>query len=101
MSLVLEYEEAALKATSVEPETLANILGYLCGEAHRQKIFFLWRPYLPDPRDDLVLELAVASKASRIVTYNRRHFAGLERFNIEAVGPREFLAEIGERKWLT
>jgi len=32
------------------------------------KIHYLWRPFLPDPKDDHVLELAVASGAKTITT---------------------------------
>jgi hypothetical protein len=40
-----------------------------------KKIFFLWRPSLPDPEDDMVLERAVASQAQYIVTYNGKDTA--------------------------
>jgi hypothetical protein len=36
-----------------------DVVEYLCSVADRRKIFFLWRPFLRDPDDDLVLELAV------------------------------------------
>ena len=36
------------------------VLDYFCSVGHLQSIFFLRRPLLPDPKDDLVLELAVA-----------------------------------------
>ena len=35
---------------------------------------FLWRPALPDPDDDMVLETGVNGQADAIVTFNRRHF---------------------------
>jgi len=59
-----------------------------------QEIFFLWRPLLPDPADDHVLELAVAGQCDAIVTYNRRDFRGAERFGIGIVSPPEFLLEL-------
>ena len=36
---------------------------------------FRWRPSLPDPDDDMVLETAVNGSADAIVTFNRRHKA--------------------------
>ena len=90
--LALEYEDAALRATEISSAALYKILAYLSGAAHRQKIFFLWRPYLPDPKDEMVLELAVAAQASHIVTYNLRDFRGAERFAVRVVKPEDFFA---------
>lgn len=50
-----------------------------------ESFFFLWRPSLSDPKDDMVLELAVASRAQYIVTYNGKDFAAAERSGIQAV----------------
>src|SRR5258708_38990992 len=60
----------------------------------RSNIFYLWRPFLTDPRDDLVLELAVEAQASCIVTHNLRDFAGTEQFGIEALSPGAFLRRL-------
>ena len=91
VALALEYEDAALRATSVSAEALYKILGFLCTVAHQQQIFYLWRPYLPDPKDEMLLELAVASQASHIVTYNLRDYRGVERFGIQVAKPEDFL----------
>lgn len=63
--LVLEYQEVLsrefsnlyLSATEVE-----DFIEFHCLVATKHRIFFLWRPYLPDPKDDMVLELAVAAR---------------------------------------
>jgi predicted nucleic acid-binding protein len=60
------------------------------------KVFFLWRPLLKDPKDDMVLEVAVAAGCTRIVTFNGKDFAGAQRFGIKVLTPQAFLAEIGE-----
>jgi putative PIN family toxin of toxin-antitoxin system len=83
--LVLEYEEVLHRSTSLEEEEILSVLGFLCSVAHRQKIFYLWRPLLPDPKDDMVLELAVASRSRFIVTYNQRDFVPADRFGIESL----------------
>jgi hypothetical protein len=62
--------------------------------AVRQEIFFLWRPFLKDPGDDLVLEAAVAADCDSIVTYNLRDFAGIDRFDLRALSPGAFLNEL-------
>jgi len=93
--LVLEYEDVLLRATSLDREDILAVLRFLCSVAHQQKIFYLWRPFLPDPKDDMVLELAVASQARYVVTYNGKDFAAAERFGIQAVTPKAFLDVIG------
>ena len=97
--LVLEYETIArrqARALGLDSETIDDILDYLCQVALRREIFFLWRPFLKDPKDDLVLELAVESESEFIITYNRRDFAGTEKFGIKVLTPKEFLKRLGE-----
>ena len=72
------------------------MIDYLCMVGQRQRIHFLWRPILRDPKDDLVLELTVAADCQGIVTYNSRDFAGVEQFGLWVMKPGEFLARIGE-----
>jgi hypothetical protein len=60
------------------------------------KLYYLWRPYLKDPKDDLVLEAAVAGSCEAIITYNRRDFAGAENFGVRILTPGQFLRRIGE-----
>jgi putative PIN family toxin of toxin-antitoxin system len=93
--LVLEYEEILHRSTSLEEREILSILGFLCSVAHRQKTFYLWRPLLPDPKDDMVLELAVASRSRFIVTYNQRDFVPADRFGIESLRPEDLLRRIG------
>ena len=71
-------------------------IDYLCASAVRQKIYFLWRPFLKDPKDDMVLELAVASGSRYIITFNKNDFKGVDKFGILAVTPKEFLHIKGE-----
>jgi predicted nucleic acid-binding protein len=75
---------------------LDAILDYLCSSAHRQEVYYLWRPVLRDPSDDLVLEVAVAGECQSLVTYNVRDFVGSERFGIRIQTPAEFLTELEE-----
>lgn len=97
--LVAEYEAVSkrmLEKTYLSLKDLEDILDYLCQVGRQQKIFFLWRPFLPDPGDDMVLELAVAAGSRYIITFNQRNFSGCEQFGIEPLTPREFLVRIGE-----
>ena len=97
--LVVEYEDAArrvLSQTALTEEDLNNILDYLCQVGNRQPIYYLWRPFLRDLKDDMVLELAVAAGCKFIVTFNQKDFVGVEVFGIEVVTPKEFLRQIGQ-----
>lgn len=94
VALAFEYEAAVLRPEAgvrLPRPVIDDILDYLCRAADRQRIHFLWRPALPDPGDDLVLEVAVQARCSRIVTFNTRDFRGAERFGVRAVTPGAFL----------
>lgn len=96
--LMLEYESVAMreiKNLSNTPEEVGDILDYLAHVSRRWEIFFLWRPYLSDPKDDMVLEIAVQSYSQYIVTYNPRDFIGIEKFGITTLTPKEFLLKNG------
>jgi putative PIN family toxin of toxin-antitoxin system len=96
--LVLEYEDALLRRRgSLSSAQIGALVDYLCKVGRRQRIFYLWRPLLRDPKDDMVAEVAVAGGAEAVVTHNRKDFVGLEKFGIRAVSPQEFLRIIGGR----
>jgi len=97
--LVLEYEAAASRtapAIGLSGQDVGNILDYVCRVANRRKVFFLWRPFLRDPKDDHVLELAVEAGCGFIITHNVRHFVRVEQFGLRVVTPKEFLEILGE-----
>lgn len=98
--LYIEYQDVLtrkehLTGSSTEKEILV-FLKYLCKIANRQKIFYLWRPWLKDPKDDMVLELAVAANSNYIVTYNLKDFSNIQKFGIEAITPGKFLQILKE-----
>jgi predicted nucleic acid-binding protein len=97
--LVLEYEDALarhLEESPLNEQDTQDLLDFLCSAAHCQQIFFLWRPYLKDPKDDMILELGVAARCTAIVTHNVQDFHGIGRFGVEVYTPREFLHLLGE-----
>lgn len=68
-----------------------RFLHYLASQCRLQEIHFLWRPFLPDPDDDMVLELAFAAGCHYIVTHNVRDFDGSERLGVKVIRPHDFL----------
>ena len=69
-------------------------LDNMCNLSSFQKIHFLWRPFLPDPKDDHVLELAVASQVKIIATFNVKDFKDVDKFGIKIISPKQLLEEI-------
>jgi predicted nucleic acid-binding protein len=72
-------------------QSTVAFLRYLASVAHLQDVYFLWRPLLRDPDDDMVLECAVASGSRYIVTHNVRDFDRAQQLNVGALTPAEFL----------
>jgi predicted nucleic acid-binding protein len=97
--LVLAYEDAARTLLEEIPMTergIDDILDYVCAAAQRQQVLYLWRPFLRNLKDDMVLELAVTGQCDLIVTDNEKGFQGVEQFGLRVVTPQQFLEEIGE-----
>ncbi len=98
--LYLEYLDVLTRAEhrpkGLTEEQIFGAVRYLTAQAHLQEIYYFWRPFLPDVKDDMVLELAVAAQAKRIITFNLKDFRGIDVFAIEAIKPHDFLVEIGE-----
>ena len=94
--LFLEYEDV-LKRPGLVPLPMATIdklLKLLARNGIARDIFFLWRPFLKDAKDDMVLEVALAGGCSAIVTYNTKDFVGADQLNIEVLMPQEFLRRL-------
>ena len=95
--LLFEYEDILNRKKldlGINNKQNEIILDNLCSLCEFQKIYFLWRPYLKDPKDDHVLEVAVASQAQTIVTHNLKDFKKVDKFRIRAIPPKALLKEI-------
>lgn len=98
-TLIFEYESVAKRQAqqiNLNPEQIDAILDMICAWSNKCEIYFLWRPFLKDPHDDFILELAIESNSDYIITYNKKDFAGIEKFDLEAITPKEFLKIIEE-----
>ena len=90
VALLLEYESVLLRPGLIPgftPEELSRIIDGICLMAQHHKIFFAWRPFLTDPNDDLVLEVAVAASAPYIITHNISDFAASVSLGVRAITP--------------
>ena len=102
-TLVTEYEDVLLREKNrkfypqFSTEDLKFFIDDICLISHHQKINFLWRPFLKDIKDDMVLETAFNASCDYIITYNAKDFAGVqEQFGIKIITPKEFLKIVGE-----
>jgi putative PIN family toxin of toxin-antitoxin system len=92
--LLFEYEDVLKRNPTqlgLDETSIDQLLDNLCAMSQHQRIHYLWRPYLPDAKDDLLLELAVASNTKTIVTHNLKDFSGIELFGVEAITPKNLL----------
>jgi putative PIN family toxin of toxin-antitoxin system len=90
--LVLEYEDVLSRPElNINPDHATAVLDYLSSVGIEQNIWFLWRPFLRDAKDDMVLELAFNGQCSHIVTFNTRDFRDVGQFGITAIPPKDFL----------
>jgi len=90
-----EWQSVMTRAEHMPPGASVDLtmryLRYLASMAHLQDVHFLWRPFLSDPDDDMVLECAVASGSQFIVTHNIRDFRRVEELKVQAIKPADFL----------
>ncbi len=99
VALALEYEAVLMRyrlELGLTQDDVTDLVDAVCALSTPHEIYYLWRPYLRDPSDEFVLDLAVAASCDYIITFNQRDFAGVDRFGIRVATPGEFLKLIGE-----
>ena len=102
VALALEYEavcrDPAQRAVSGLSEAeVGTIISALCAVAEPVSPWFLWRPQLRDPTDEMVLETAINGNADALVTFNQRDFGETpKRFGIALLSPQQALRRIAE-----
>lgn len=102
--LVLEYEAVLcrpehLAASGANREDVRDVLEGVIAVGKRVRFAFRWRPALPDPNDDMVLETAINGQAYAIVTFNEHDFNPVAaRFGCLVMRPGEFLRVLARDK---
>jgi putative PIN family toxin of toxin-antitoxin system len=98
--LFLEYEDVLKRSEqlAVSRLSLADVdtaLDALAALVEPVETHLSWRPQLPDPDDEMVLEAAINGRADALVTYNTAHFrAAAARFGVRLVRPADILHEV-------
>jgi putative PIN family toxin of toxin-antitoxin system len=94
--LIFEYEEVIRRCfPKMIEDDVDSLLNYICQQSIQSPVYYLWRSILQDSKDDMVLEIAVASSADFIVTYNVKDFHPAKTFGIEIASPKDILLKTG------
>lgn len=96
-SLLYEYEEVLVRhrvQLGLTSRDIDDVLDGLCRQGEGRRVHFLWRPQLPDAKDDHVLELAVAAGCVPVVTHNARDFGPARLFGVRIASPGAMLKEL-------
>ena len=78
LPLYMEYLDVlmrpAVKPVSVSNADVLDFIDEIIQYSQTQNIYFLWRPWLKDKKDDMILELAIASQAKYIACIQPERF---------------------------
>lgn len=99
--LVLEYESVLKRPglVPVTPDDVDGLLNYFCETGKCRPVLFRVHPAAVDPGDDMVLEAAIATGSTHVVTLNTADMRdGAARYGITLLTPGEALARFGEAK---
>jgi len=93
--LSLEYEEKCMEHAAKAGLTIDDAMALfqaIVAVSEKVENHFLWRPSLPDPDDEMVLETAVNGRADAIVSYNHRDFGNVPAsLNISVLTPPDVI----------
>jgi len=76
-TLLTEYQEILHREQALLPYThqeIERLLDGLCSRSEKRRLRTSWWPVLDDADDEMMVHLAVESRADYLVTHNVRHF---------------------------
>lgn len=97
--VLTEYEDVLLRSTSLQDlrltsEDVKRFLGFLVVVGTPYKIYFRWRPNLADEKDNIFVELSIASGSRYLITNNVRDFIQKAELQFESfivITPAQFM----------
>ena len=98
-ALYLEYEDVLtrpeqLAVHGTSPRDIEQFLLATSDFTEQVRVYFSYRPQLPDANDEMVLEAAINGRADIIVTHNVRDFMpAAHRFGIEVLTPGSIIRQ--------
>lgn len=100
-ALFHEYEDllgrsALMSKSPLTPRERQDLFAAFLSVAEWVKVYFLWRPNLPDEADNHLVELALAGTAETIVTHNLGDLQKGELLfpSLKIQTPRQFLTTL-------
>ena len=98
VALFLEYQDVLprprLLPTHMPPTAIIAFLDAFLLKAELQDIFFKWRPWLPGPKDECVLDTAVAAGCIPIITSNLKAFRPAPKLGVSVMTPWQLVTEL-------
>ena len=100
VSMMLEYEAVLMRpeqrqATGMSVQDVNIFLDTLALLIIPVIPYFLWRPQLRDPDDEMVLDAAINGRAEAVVTFNVPDFLlASSLFNVQILTPAEVLRQL-------
>ncbi len=98
--LWLEYEAVLTRPEhqlvhELTPAEIRRFLGAFASASEAVEVHFRWRPTLPDPSDEMVLEAAVNGRSPLLITHNPRDFRRVDvNFGVRVITPGAFVKEM-------
>ena len=99
-ALFREYEDVMKRKkiqnlTPLNQEEQNELFEAYLSTCKYNEIYYMWRPNLKDENDNFVVELAVASGAEALITYNVKDFKNAELiFKHKIITPEDFIKEM-------
>lgn len=98
--MMLEYEAILMRpeqrqATGMSVQDVNIFLDTLALLIIPVMPYFLWRPQLRDPDDEMVLDAAINGGAKAVITFNVQDFLPAStQFNVQVLTPAEVLRQL-------